>query len=77
MNGQYRPIVLRVILSIVILRTEYYCATPPTPTPASICASILFQVACKTTSKCIEWMGGVGFSQEYPQEKFYRDCKIG
>ena len=25
----------------------------------------------------IEWMGGVGFSKEYPVEKFYRDAKIG
>lgn len=35
------------------------------------------QVAEKTASKCIEWMGGLGFSKEYPQEKFYRDAKIG
>lgn len=35
------------------------------------------QVAEKTASKCIELMGGIGFSKEYPQEKFFRDCKIG
>ncbi|XP_055345002.1 short/branched chain specific acyl-CoA dehydrogenase, mitochondrial-like [Paramacrobiotus metropolitanus] len=35
------------------------------------------QVATATTSKCIEWMGGVGYSKEYPVEKYYRDCKIG
>jgi short/branched chain acyl-CoA dehydrogenase len=34
-------------------------------------------VATKVTSKCVELMGGVGFTKEYPQEKFYRDCKIG
>jgi short-chain 2-methylacyl-CoA dehydrogenase len=22
-------------------------------------------------------MGGVGFTRDLPQEKFYRDCKIG
>lgn len=22
-------------------------------------------------------MGGLGFSCEYPQEKFFRDCKVG
>lgn len=22
-------------------------------------------------------MGGVGFTKDYPIEKFYRDCKIG
>lgn len=35
------------------------------------------QVAEKSASKSIEWMGGLGFSKEYPQEKFYRDCKVG
>ncbi|KAG8237548.1 hypothetical protein J437_LFUL017445 [Ladona fulva] len=35
------------------------------------------EVAAYTTSKCIEWMGGVGFTEDFPQEKFYRDCKIG
>jgi len=35
------------------------------------------KVAELTSSKCIEWMGGLGFSKEYPAEKFYRDCKIG
>lgn len=22
-------------------------------------------------------MGGVGFTKDFPQEKYYRDCKIG
>ena len=35
------------------------------------------QVAERVSSKCIEWMGGVGFTKEYPQEKFWRDSKIG
>uniref|UniRef100_A0AAY4A4M6 Short/branched chain specific acyl-CoA dehydrogenase, mitochondrial n=1 Tax=Denticeps clupeoides TaxID=299321 RepID=A0AAY4A4M6_9TELE len=35
------------------------------------------EVATLATSKCIEWMGGVGFTKDYPIEKFYRDCKIG
>ncbi|KAJ8365560.1 hypothetical protein SKAU_G00143910 [Synaphobranchus kaupii] len=35
------------------------------------------EVATLTTSKCIEWMGGVGFTKDYPIEKYYRDCKIG
>ncbi|WAR21578.1 ACDSB-like protein [Mya arenaria] len=34
------------------------------------------EVAALTTTKCIEWMGGVGFTKDYPIEKFYRDCKI-
>lgn len=35
------------------------------------------EVAQQTTIKCIDWMGGVGFTKDFPQEKFYRDCKIG
>ena len=27
--------------------------------------------------RCIEWLGGVGFTKELPIEKFFRDCKIG
>lgn len=39
--------------------------------------AVFIEVATLTTSKCIEWMGGVGFTKDYPVEKFYRDCKIG
>jgi len=35
------------------------------------------EVACKTASICVEWMGGVGFTKDCPVEKYYRDCKIG
>uniref|UniRef100_A0A7S1PNA5 Short/branched chain specific acyl-CoA dehydrogenase, mitochondrial n=1 Tax=Neobodo designis TaxID=312471 RepID=A0A7S1PNA5_NEODS len=35
------------------------------------------QVAERTASKAIEWMGGNGFIKEYDAEKFYRDAKIG
>lgn len=35
------------------------------------------QVAEKAASMCIEFCGGVGFTTEYPLEKFYRDAKIG
>ncbi|XP_066457251.1 short/branched chain specific acyl-CoA dehydrogenase, mitochondrial [Eleutherodactylus coqui] len=35
------------------------------------------EVAGTTTSKCLEWMGGVGFTKDYPIEKYYRDAKIG
>ncbi|EFA12207.2 short/branched chain specific acyl-CoA dehydrogenase, mitochondrial [Tribolium castaneum] len=34
-------------------------------------------VAQQTCVKCIDWMGGVGFSKDFIQEKFYRDVKIG
>ncbi|XP_065338201.1 short/branched chain specific acyl-CoA dehydrogenase, mitochondrial-like [Cloeon dipterum] len=44
---------------------------------ASMAKLFSSQVATLTTSKCVEWMGGVGFTRDLPQEKFYRDCKIG
>lgn len=35
------------------------------------------QVAEYVASKCVEFHGGVGFTKEFPVEKFYRDAKIG
>ena len=35
------------------------------------------QVAEKAASKSIEWLGGVGFTQDLLAEKFFRDCKVG
>ena len=35
------------------------------------------RVAERTASRCIELLGGVGFSKQFMAEKFYRDCKVG
>lgn len=35
------------------------------------------EVAGKITSQCIDLMGGVGFTKDFPQEKYYRDVKAG
>ncbi|MFB6350188.1 MAG: acyl-CoA dehydrogenase [Bradymonadaceae bacterium] len=35
------------------------------------------QVAEKVASQCVEFYGGVGFTREFPAEKYYRDAKIG
>ncbi len=35
------------------------------------------EVAERSASLTIDLMGGVGFTKEYPAEKFYRDAKIG
>jgi len=35
------------------------------------------EVAVKVASKCVDMLGGVGFTKEMPVEKYYRDCKIG
>jgi short-chain 2-methylacyl-CoA dehydrogenase len=44
---------------------------------AAMCKYFSSEVAQKVTVKCIDWMGGVGFTKDFPQEKFYRDCKAG
>lgn len=35
------------------------------------------EVAVRSANKAIEWMGGVGFTRDYPVEKYLRDSKIG
>lgn len=35
------------------------------------------KVANEVSSKCIDLLGGVGFTKDFPVEKFYRDAKIG
>lgn len=44
---------------------------------ASMAKYYASEMAVTTTAKCIDWMGGVGFTKDFPQEKFYRDCKVG
>lgn len=35
------------------------------------------EVAERTASMALEFLGGVGFTKEYPLEKYFRDAKIG
>lgn len=35
------------------------------------------QVAERVASQCVNMLGGVGFTKDFPVEKFYRDAKIG
>jgi len=35
------------------------------------------QIAEQVASKAVEWLGGVGFTKDFPIEKFFRDSKIG
>jgi alkylation response protein AidB-like acyl-CoA dehydrogenase len=44
---------------------------------ASMAKLYASEVAERTASMAIEWLGGVGFTKDYPVEKFYRDAKIG
>ncbi|CAP24079.2 Protein CBG02437 [Caenorhabditis briggsae] len=36
-----------------------------------------FQIASKTSKQCIKWLGGIGFTKDFPAEKFYRDSAVG
>lgn len=44
---------------------------------AAMAKLIASEVAERAASQCINFIGGVGFTKEYPAEKFYRDAKIG
>ncbi len=44
---------------------------------ASMAKYFTSEVATLVTSRCIELLGGVGFTKDYPLEKYYRDCKAG
>ncbi|XP_071793227.1 short/branched chain specific acyl-CoA dehydrogenase, mitochondrial-like [Asterias amurensis] len=44
---------------------------------ASMAKYFSSEVATLVTSRCIELLGGVGFTKDYPIEKYYRDCKAG
>ncbi|KAL1490541.1 hypothetical protein ABEB36_013217 [Hypothenemus hampei] len=44
---------------------------------ASMAKYFASEMAQKATIRCVDWMGGVGFTKDFPQEKFYRDVKIG
>jgi len=44
---------------------------------AAMCKLFASQVAEKVASQCINLAGGLGYTKEYPIEKYFRDCKIG
>jgi alkylation response protein AidB-like acyl-CoA dehydrogenase len=52
-------------------------AGQPFVTQASMAKYFSSIVAEEVASKAVEVLGGVGFTKDYPVEKFYRDAKIG
>jgi len=52
-------------------------AGKPIVKEAAMAKLLASNVACLATTKSVEWLGGVGFTKDYPVEKYYRDCKIG
>jgi butyryl-CoA dehydrogenase/short/branched chain acyl-CoA dehydrogenase len=49
----------------------------PFTTEAAMAKYYSSQIAEQVASKAVEILGGVGFTRDYPVEKFYRDAKIG
>lgn len=52
-------------------------ARMPVVKEAAMAKLLSSQVAERVASKCIELLGGVGFTKDLGVEKFYRDAKIG
>jgi alkylation response protein AidB-like acyl-CoA dehydrogenase len=52
-------------------------AGQPFTKEAAIAKLFASEVAERSASLCVEFLGGVGFTKEYPAERFYRDAKIG
>lgn len=75
--------VAEVATEIEAARLMYYNAARmkengmPFTKEAAMAKYFASEMAQKATVKCVDWMGGVGFTKDFPQEKFYRDCKIG
>ncbi len=46
-------------------------------TEAAMAKYFASQIAERVASRAVEVLGGVGFTKDYPVEKFYRDAKIG
>ncbi|TGZ51985.1 short/branched chain specific acyl-CoA dehydrogenase, mitochondrial [Temnothorax longispinosus] len=44
---------------------------------AAMAKLVASETALRVTAKCIDFMGGVGFMTDFPQEKYFRDSKIG
>jgi short-chain 2-methylacyl-CoA dehydrogenase len=53
------------------------CAGRPFLTEAAMAKYYASQIAETVASTAVEVFGGVGFTKDYPVEKFYRDAKIG
>ncbi|XP_076166553.1 short/branched chain specific acyl-CoA dehydrogenase, mitochondrial isoform X2 [Ptiloglossa arizonensis] len=44
---------------------------------AAMAKLVASEMALRVTAKCIDFMGGVGYTTDFPQEKYFRDSKIG
>ncbi|KAG5445839.1 Short/branched chain specific acyl-CoA dehydrogenase, mitochondrial [Clonorchis sinensis] len=52
-------------------------ANMPIQKEAAMVKYLTANLAGAVASRSVEWLGGVGFTEDYPVEKYYRDAKIG
>ena len=62
---------------LVYNAARLYEANQPFIKEAAMAKYFASEVAASASSKAIEWLGGVGFTKDFPVEKYYRDSKIG
>ncbi|CAM9561977.1 unnamed protein product [Discosporangium mesarthrocarpum] len=79
MQHQYAQIATEIEAASALYRSSARLkeAGKPFVKEAAMTKLYTSQVAERASSKCVEWLGGVGFTKAYLAEKFYRDCKIG
>jgi len=79
MQHQYAQVAMEIEAArlLVYNAARLLAAGKPFVKEAAMAKLFAAQVAEKSASKCIEWLGGVGFTREFPAEKYFRDCKIG
>ena len=82
-SSSFLILLLHLLTLFLILPPSPFATPRPFPHPsaslrqAAMAKLFCGQVAEKTASKCVELMGGVGFTKGYGVEKLYRDAKIG
>ena len=78
MQHQYAQIATEIHASEVMLYNACRLkeAGLPFVKEASMVKLYSSQVAERTASKTIEWLGGIGFTKDLLAEKMYRDCKV-
>lgn len=80
-SSQKKGLTLKIDIAaarlLVYNATRLQEAGKPFVKEAAMAKLFASNVAAQVSSKCVEMLGGVGFTKEFPVEKFYRDSKIG
>jgi hypothetical protein len=79
MQGQYAALATEIEAArlLVYNAARRKMAGLPFVKEAAMAKLYASQVAERTASQCINMAGGIGFTKDFPAEKFFRDCKVG